>query len=91
MRFEVSIKALNPHLEVLAPVRDWKWSREEEIEYAKEKNIPIPINLDSPFSIDQNLWGRSNECGVLEDPWAAPPEEAYDLTASLENTRTQPM
>jgi argininosuccinate synthase len=86
VRFEVSIKALNPHLEVLAPVRDWKWSREEEIEYAKEKNIPIPINLDSPFSIDQNLWGRSNECGVLEDPWAAPPEEAYDLTASLENT-----
>lgn len=68
VRFEVSIKALNPHLEVLAPVRDWKWSREEEIEYAKEKNIPIPINLDSPFSIDQNLWGRSNECGVLEDP-----------------------
>lgn len=86
VRFEVSIKALNPHLEVLAPVRDWKWSREEEIEYAKEKNIPIPINLDSPFSIDQNLWGRSNECGVLEDPWAAPPEEAYDLTVSLENT-----
>ncbi|UMZ32749.1 argininosuccinate synthase [Priestia megaterium] len=86
VRFEVSIKALNPHLEVLAPVRDWKWSREEEIEYAKEKNIPIPINLDSPFSIDQNLWGRSNECGVLEDPWAAPPEEAYDLTAALENT-----
>lgn len=86
VRFEVSIKALNPHLEVLAPVRDWKWSREEEIEYAKEKNIPIPINLDSPFSIDQNLWGRSNECGVLEDPWASPPEEAYDLTASLENT-----
>ncbi|MFL0470444.1 argininosuccinate synthase [Priestia sp. 179-F W1.4 NHS] len=86
VRFEVSIKALNPHLEVLAPVRDWKWSREEEIEYAKEKSIPIPINLDSPFSIDQNLWGRSNECGVLEDPWAAPPEEAYDLTASLENT-----
>ena len=86
VRFEVSIKALNPHLEVLAPVRDWKWSLEEEIEYAKEKNIPIPINLDSPFSIDQNLWGRSNECGVLEDPWAAPPEEAYDLTASLENT-----
>ncbi|KOO46834.1 argininosuccinate synthase [Priestia koreensis] len=84
VRFEVSIKALNPDLEVVAPVRDWKWSREEEIEYAKEHNIPIPINLDSPFSIDQNLWGRSNECGVLEDPWAAPPEEAYDLTASLE-------
>lgn len=85
VRFEVSIKALNPSLEVIAPVREWSWSREEEIAYAKEKNIPIPINLDSPFSIDQNLWGRANECGILEDPWAAPPEDAYDLTVSLEN------
>ncbi|MFI8685993.1 argininosuccinate synthase [Rossellomorea sp. NPDC077527] len=86
VRFEVSIAALNPSLEVIAPVREWKWSREEEIEYAKEKGIPIPINLDSPYSIDQNLWGRSNECGVLEDPWAAPPEDAYDLTASIEES-----
>ncbi|MBP2241401.1 argininosuccinate synthase [Cytobacillus eiseniae] len=83
VRFEVAIQALNPELEVLAPVREWKWSREEEIEYAKQKDIPIPINLDSPYSIDQNLWGRSNECGILEDPWAAPPEGAYDLTVSL--------
>ncbi|MDQ0214999.1 argininosuccinate synthase [Oikeobacillus pervagus] len=90
VRFEVSIKALNPNLEVLAPVRDWKWSREEEIEYAKERGIPVPINLDSPYSIDQNLWGRSNECGILEDPWAAPPEDAYDLTASLEDTPDTP-
>lgn len=86
VRFEVSIAALNPSLEVIAPVREWKWSREEEIEYAKEKGIPIPINLDSPYSIDQNLWGRSNECGVLEDPWAAPPEDAYDLTSSIEES-----
>ncbi|PLR83729.1 argininosuccinate synthase [Bacillus canaveralius] len=86
VRFEVSIQALNPELKVLAPVREWSWSREEEIQYAKEKGIPIPIDLDSPFSIDQNLWGRSNECGILEDPWAAPPEEAYELTASLEHT-----
>ncbi|URM33828.1 argininosuccinate synthase [Cytobacillus firmus] len=84
VRFEVAIQALNPDLQVLAPVREWSWSREEEIEYAKQNNIPIPINLDSPYSIDQNLWGRSNECGVLEDPWAAPPEDAYDLTVSLE-------
>ncbi len=90
VRFEVSIKALNPDLEVLAPVRDWSWSREEEIEYAKEKGVPIPIDLDSPYSIDQNLWGRSNECGILEDPWAAPPEDAYDLTAALEDTPDQP-
>ncbi|CAI9393792.1 Argininosuccinate synthase [Bacillus sp. T2.9-1] len=89
VRFEVSIQALNPNLKVLAPVREWGWSREEEIAYAKDKNIPIPVNLDSPFSIDQNLWGRSNECGILEDPWAAPPEEAYDLTVSLENAPNQ--
>lgn len=90
VRFEVSIKALNPDLEVIAPVREWSWSREEEIAYAKEKNIPIPINLDSPFSIDQNLWGRANECGILEDPWAAPPAEAYDLTVALEDAPDVP-
>lgn len=86
VRFEVSINALNPSLEVIAPVRDWSWSREEEINYAKMNNIPIPVNLDSPFSIDQNLWGRSNECGVLEDPWASPPADAYELTVALEDT-----
>jgi len=90
VRFEVSIKALNPDLEVLAPVREWSWSREEEIAYAKEKGIPIPIDLDSPFSVDQNLWGRANECGILEDPWAAPPENAYELTAALEDTPNTP-
>lgn len=90
VRFEVSIQALNPNLKVIAPVREWKWSREEEIEYAKQHNIPIPIDLDSPFSIDQNLWGRSNECGILEDPWVAPPEEAYELTTALEYTPNEP-
>lgn len=90
VRFEIAIHALAPHLKVVAPVRDWKWSREEEIAYAKENNIPIPIDLENPFSVDQNLWGRSNECGVLENPWAAPPEEAYDLTAALENTPDAP-
>lgn len=89
VRFEVAIHALAPDLKVVAPVRDWKWSREEEINYAKEHDIPVPIDLDNPFSIDQNLWGRSNECGVLENPWVAPPEEAYDLTTSLENTPDQ--
>lgn len=90
VRFEVSIQALNPNLQVLAPVREWAWSREEEIEYAKQKNIPIPINLDSPFSIDQNLWGRANECGILEDPWATPPADAYELTTALEETPNTP-
>ncbi|OUB45298.1 argininosuccinate synthase [Bacillus thuringiensis] len=90
VRFEVSIQALNPYLEVIAPVREWKWSREEEIAYAKENDVPIPIHLDSPFSIDQNLWGRSNECGILEDPWAAPPEDAYEMTLALEDTPNKP-
>jgi len=85
VRFEVSIKALNPDLEVLAPVREWGWSRDEEIEYAMKHNVPIPATLDSPFSIDQNLWGRANEAGVMEDPWVSPPEEAYGLTVSVEN------
>ncbi|MDA7027219.1 argininosuccinate synthase [Bacillus sp. CLL-7-23] len=90
VRFEVSIQSLNPDLEVLAPVREWKWSRDEEIAYAQKHGIPIPIHLDSPYSIDQNLWGRSNECGILEDPWATPPEGAYDLTVPLEKTPNTP-
>ncbi|QQE74077.1 argininosuccinate synthase [Brevibacillus composti] len=83
VRFDVSFTALNPNLKIVAPVREWGWTREEEIEYAAKNNIPIPIDLDNPYSIDQNLWGRSCECGVLEDPWAAPPEGAYDLTKSI--------
>ncbi|UOE93444.1 argininosuccinate synthase [Alkalihalobacillus sp. LMS39] len=85
VRFEVSIQALNPNLEVLAPVREWGWSRDEEIAYAEKNNVPIPIDLDNPYSVDANLWGRANECGVLEDPWATPPEGAYEMTVSLEN------
>ncbi|HDU3352102.1 TPA: argininosuccinate synthase [Listeria monocytogenes] len=90
VRFEVAIHALAPDLKVVSPVLDWKWSREEEINYAKEHNIPVPIDLDNPFSIDQNLWGRSNECGVLENPWTTPPEAAYDLTVSLEDAPDTP-
>ncbi|HET7578160.1 MAG TPA: argininosuccinate synthase [Bacillales bacterium] len=90
VRFEVSIQALNPDLEVIAPVRDWAWSRDEEIDYAKEHGIPVPVNHDSPYSIDQNLWGRSNECGILENPWVAPPEDAYDITTPIEHTPDQP-
>ncbi|ANU17190.1 argininosuccinate synthase [Planococcus maritimus] len=90
VRFEVSIKSLNPDLEVVAPVRQWGWSRDEEIAYAKEHDVPVPVNLDSPFSIDMNLWGRANECGILEDPWATPPADAYDITNALEDTPDTP-
>lgn len=90
VRFEVAIAALDPHLKVIAPVREWKWSREEEIAYAAEKGVPIPANLDNPYSIDQNIWGRACECGILEDPWAAPPKGAYAITAELEDTPDVP-
>ncbi|MGX7352598.1 argininosuccinate synthase [Enterococcus canis] len=90
VRFEVAINALDPHLEILAPVREWQWSREEEIQYALEHAIPIPADLDNPYSVDQNLWGRANECGILEDPWATPPEGAYDLTTPIEKTPNTP-
>ena len=86
VRFEVAIKALNPKLKTFAPVREWAWSREEEIDYALKHNIPVSINHDSPYSIDQNLWGRANECGILEDPYATPPEDAFDLTTPIEET-----
>lgn len=90
VRFEVAIHALNPALEVLSPVRDWHWSREEEIDYAKKHNIPIPIDLDSPYSIDANIWGRANEAGVLEDPWVSAPEDAYALTKPIDQTPDVP-
>ncbi|MFS1020326.1 argininosuccinate synthase [Enterococcus casseliflavus] len=90
VRFEVAIAALAPHLKVIAPVREWKWSREEEIAYAAEKGVPIPADLDNPYSIDQNLWGRACECGVLEDPWATPPKGAYAITQELEDTPAVP-
>jgi argininosuccinate synthase len=83
VRFDVAINTLAPHLQVVAPQRENPISRPEAIAYAKTHNIPLPINLESPYSIDQNLWGRSCECGVLEDPWTEPPEGAYELTASI--------
>jgi argininosuccinate synthase len=89
VRFDVSIMALDPQLKVVAPVRDDPMSREEAIRYAEKNHIPLPIKLDNPFSIDQNLWGRSCECGVLEDPWAAPPEAAYDWTNSIADAPNQ--
>lgn len=90
VRFEVAISSLAPDLKIIAPVREWKWSREEEIAYAAKKGVPIPADLDNPYSIDQNLWGRACEAGVLEDPWVAPPKGAYGITAELEDTPDTP-
>lgn len=91
VRFEVAIASLDPSLKVIAPVREWKWSREEEINYAKANGVPIPADLDSPYSVDQNLWGRANECGVLENPWNEAPEDAYDLTVAQEAAPDSPV
>src|SRR3954462_12862718 len=87
VRFEVSTRALAPDLETLAPVRGWGLTREESIEYAARYDIPITVTKKSPYSIDQNLWGRTIECGILEDPWEQPPEEVYELTTP---TATEP-
>jgi argininosuccinate synthase len=82
VRFEVSLSALAPQLEVLAPVRDWGMSREETIRFAEERSLPVTTTKKSPYSVDENLWGRSIECGVLEDPWESPPADIYELTSS---------
>ena len=83
VRFEVSIAALAPELKILAPAREWGMTREETIDYAKRYDIPVPVTASSPYSIDENLWGRSIECGVLENPWTEPPEDAYSWTKPL--------
>ncbi|ASR41474.1 argininosuccinate synthase [Ligilactobacillus agilis] len=86
VRFEVGIHALAPEMKIEDPIREVHWSREEEIDYAKKNGIPVPINKKSPYSIDENLWGRANECGILEDPWQAAPADAYARTNALEDT-----
>lgn len=86
VRFEVGIHALAPEMKIEDPIREVHWSREEEIDYAKENGIPVPITKKSPYSIDENLWGRANECGILENPWNSAPDDAYARTNSLEDT-----
>ena len=81
VRFEVTVMALAPDLKIIAPLREWNmYSRGEEIEYARERNIDIDVTKKSPYSLDQNIWGISIECGVLEDPWNEPPQDAYRMT-----------
>ena len=82
VRFDVGVAALAPELKIIAPAREWDMTREETIVYAEQHGIPIPITAARPYSIDENLWGRSIECGVLEDPWTEPPEEIFAWTKS---------
>ncbi len=82
VRLDVSVQALAPELRIVAPLREWEMDRESEIAYAEEHSIPINVTRASPYSIDENLWGRSIECGVLEDPWQEPPADVYAWTKS---------
>jgi len=87
---DVSVRALDSSLELIAPAREWDMSRSDEIEYARLRNIPVPVTIASPYSIDSNLWGRSIECGVLEDAWREPPDEIYTLTRSPQHCPDEP-
>ncbi len=89
VRFEVTIKSLAPDLEVIAPVREWGMTRDQEIEYALKHGIPVSPEK-SPYSVDENLWGRSIECGVLEYPEVEPPEEVFEWTVPPEKAPDQP-
>src|SRR6266513_2585408 len=80
VRFDVTTAALAPDLQVVAPVREWNMNRDDELEYAARHGIEVPATTRSPYSTDENLWGRSIEAGVLEDPWAEPPSDGYTWT-----------
>jgi len=80
VRFDVSIKTLAPDMKIIAPAREWNMTREEELDYAARHGIRVDATKKSPYSTDENIWGRSVECGVLEDPWTEPPEDVYALT-----------
>jgi argininosuccinate synthase len=90
VRFEVSTNAIAPDLKVIAPAREWGMTRQQTIDYAERHNIPLPITLSSPYSIDENLWSRSIECGIMEDPWIEPPEDAFTWTKTPGETPDEP-
>ena len=91
VRFESSIQMLDPDIEILAPVREWDLlTRSEEMQWAAERGIEVPTTTESPYSIDDNLWGRAIECGVLEDPWNEPPEDIWEITADPTQAPDEP-
>ncbi len=91
VRIEVSSMILEPKLKIIAPLRVWEFkTREEEIRYLAKHKIPIDVTKKKPYSVDENLWGISIECGVLEDPWQEPPGDAYKITASWEKAKSKP-
>ena len=91
VRIDVGVQSLAPHLKIVAPLREWEMDRESEIAYAQEHNIAISVTTASPYSIDENLWGRSIETGILEDPWIEPPPDVYFWTRSASDAPDQPV
>lgn len=91
VRFDISVALLDPYLDIIAPAREWKMSREEEIEYALKHGLDIPVTKSSPYSVDENMWGRSVECGPLEDPWNEPGEDVYEWTCSPKECPAEPL
>jgi argininosuccinate synthase len=91
VRFEVGTMCLAPDLDTLAPIRDWGLTRDATIDWANERGIPIPVkSKSSPYSIDENAWGRTAECGILEDPWATPPEDVFERTVAVAEAPDEP-
>ena len=90
VRFDVGIVSQDPNLQIIAPMREWVTTREKEIEYAKEHGIEIIVKKESPYSRDENLWGASCECGILEDPWAEPPADVWEHTVDPAKAPAKP-
>jgi argininosuccinate synthase len=90
VRFDVTFQTLAPHLQIIAPVREWKWTRDEEIKFAEKHGIEVEAKAESPYSIDQNIFGRSIEAGVLEDPWVEPREDAFQWTTDPAKAPNEP-
>ena len=91
VRFETCIRALDPELEIIAPVRVWDLTtRDSEMEWAKQHGVPVPTTHKKPYSIDDNLWGRAIECGVLEDTWNKPPADIWTMTKNLDECPADP-
>ncbi|HOO57427.1 MAG TPA: argininosuccinate synthase [bacterium] len=90
VRIEVSCRALKPDTKIIAVAREWGMTRDEEFDYAKKYKIPLPVTKESPYSIDLAVWGKSTECGVLEDPWVEPPKDAHEWVTHIEDTPDKP-
>ena len=92
VRLEVTARALNSSIRIIAPAREWGMTRHEEIDYARQRNVPVPAaaTVESPYSTDFNLWGRAVDCGALEDPWQEPPGEIYTLTKAPRECPDEP-